>query len=349
LYLSQFSHFSTFIAVPVIPTIILIASGNIGYRKGGSSCFTNQVADDNNLDIWCYWVVAAVMAGLSTLLLVGIFWKAITVIMFSKIDPTTRPKIPFSGAMRPESSNVSSMSGDTDDLKSRSGTASLESPVGASLEIDTADDKGGDKYRAVPAVGEEGTSTASTGSTKSSRAVGLSAVFSLLFTPPSAKVAPGGSELATSQMTMSDRSGVKTDGEDFAAGPLARLKILAAPTLFSLVYLSMVVGGLYGRFELYETYDSRWHVFNRWIQCIFENYYNNYTADLEASGSVDSAAYFDMDARQEFAYAVCDVEPESPVSDSAIIWFFVCIFGYPMWVSIVFMKPKFVKILICGH
>ena len=62
--------------VPVIPMLILGFSGNLGYYKGTLSCFTNQVADDVNLDVWCFWILDALCGAVCTVLLGFVCWEA---------------------------------------------------------------------------------------------------------------------------------------------------------------------------------------------------------------------------------------------------------------------------------
>ena len=396
-----------FTALPAIPTIILIASGNIGYRKGGSACFTNQVADDNNLDMWCYWVVAGVMAGISFLMLIGIFWKAFKVIVFAKIDPSTRPKIPFSGNMRPESSNASSFAGDSaDDSKPSSGTATasgvsefpagspkdmngvpmlitdMERGTGSGVRLGGDVPEGERPYRVHAQVaagmsvagpsadsntnsssagantgsgsGSKGEVTLS-GSSSSAKSFGMSEFLGSIFAPRSSKVVPGPTiELPDTNTKPGGKRGNGTteiDGDDFVVSAIARTKVLMAPLIFSIGYLCLVVGTLYARFSLYENYDHRWTIFSTWIQCIFENYYNIYTSNLEVTGAgnADIEEYYDAELRQEFAYGVCGEAPRSTVSFAAIVWFFISVFGYPLWVGLVYMKPKFLWFLITGR
>ena len=118
-----------------------------------------------------------------------------------------------------------------------------------------------------------------------------------------------------------------------------KLRVLGPPMMFCLIYLAMVLSGLFSRFSLYARFDARYDEFNSWIQCIFENYYDNYTSDLDAStpsGVVTS--YLDVDQRQVYAYAACGESPPAAVSLGALMWFFFSMFGHPLMIALIFMK-----------
>jgi hypothetical protein len=352
------NNVSVSIGLPLMPIALLAAGGNIGYTKGAPICFTTYYsADDPNLDLWCFWVVGAVIAGVSTTMLIVVLVKAIHVLMFLKVKPTLRPIIPFSGSMQPVSSDVSSSA-----KRSDSGDGNATPVVHGSGEGVCAgsyiapDETNGVDATSLPPIENATYDTvalemeAVQSDKSTSRTTRLFGWLhgAVKVVPAMASKAPAGHRYQSKSSSDDDvNSQSSRDGADFTMSVAERVRVLAPPLMLSTAYLVMTVGANYGRFAFYESSEQRHNVFNRWIQCIFENYYNNYTADLEASDSVDSADYFDMDARQEFAYAVCDVEPQGTLSKAAIVWFLISMIGHPFVIGIIFMKREYVWNLMC--
>lgn len=404
------------IGMPMIPTLILLCSGNIGYAKGTSSCFVNQTAENVNLDVWCFWVVDAVLGGISFVLLSAVFGKAITVIVFSGVQRRRRQSsvvLPHELASWHHSSSddypmsqsvgYSYSNGVSVRVGSLVQTQQLQTSVEPAVPVGSLGSVGGgcgheppelggvqerepslatevrpDRCSDIPCdapdlqqsddceqgnIGENSEGILAS-SEQTVRAAEPPVTSNTVTVHWSNRVVPAvasnwsrddsfadgsmksnrlvsGSGFDASTGRGVRESGVR-EGEDFSNQMMKRVKVLAAPLAFSAVYLGMVTGGLFARFSLYVNYHHRLEVFNDWVGCIFEHFFNIYSDQLSPGQD-----YYDTEARQQFAYDACGTSPASGLSIGVVIWFFFCIFGYPVIISIMFMKRANLKKLCC--
>jgi len=345
------------VVLPLIPLVILVGSGNLGYTKGSPTCFNNQVSDDPDLDIWVFWVVAAVIGGVASICLVFVLWKAISLVMFSKIDPTVKPAISISAAYHVASSDAISYQDVESDQAVSSVTASQSRPHIVRSD-GNAGEVHGDGGVTSGANGSDGSNYSPKSKTGGTLYLELSSSFRSSVVGSSAKVHPiqGASVTSyttnvasSSQELARDSADEEREGDDYLSrSVLVRVRRLVPGMLFAAVYLVMAIGALYARFLLHHNGDRNWNVFQTWIQCIFENFYDGYTTEIEFSDDFSTDSYFDIEARQQFAYETCGFAPKGSVKFAAIVWFFVSIFGHPIVISLIYMKWAGLLRLLCA-
>ena len=123
----------------------------------------------------------------------------------------------------------------------------------------------------------------------------------------------------------------------------ARLYKLRQPLLFIMVFAVSIYGVCSARWELYMSVRKRDEIFAEWIICIFTQYFNGYTDQLNPSASNYDTLYTDTTLRDNYAHHMCGDSPKALIPLYEIIWFYFGIFGHPLIAAIVFLKPRLVQ------
>ncbi len=288
-----------------------------------------MVSDHVNIDIWCFWLPGAVVVGVSGIMLCAILWKGCSVLLFSQQGVRNR------GAGYLYSPGLSST-----DLPSGSTGTGSGSGNGVSNSSEVPSDS--------PAISS--ITAATTGTTPSfTFTSGLFSMMTAMQCSCNRRFRVTPAPIPSAVPAVMESNGVEDEGVGALADLGDKIRILTAPLLFSVVFLVMAVGAMYGRFALFVTFNERLANMDAWVACIFESYFNEFSShvQLRREGFVDM--YNDVAARQAFAYATCGENPKSTVHVAIILWFFFSTFGHALIVSIIFSKPKYVQKLCFGR
>ena len=126
-----------------------------------------------------------------------------------------------------------------------------------------------------------------------------------------------------------------------------RLETLQQPLLFILVFAVSIYGTCEARWHLYATRHQSDVLFDQWTDCMFDQFYNGYTATLNTSSVTYTSDFLSEESRTYWAHYVCGGSPPSLVQKYEILWFYVGIFGHPLVAALIFLKPKNVQKFCC--
>ena len=91
---------------------------------------------------------------------------------------------------------------------------------------------------------------------------------------------------------------------------------------------------------MYVTYDERNAIFADWTTCLFNQFYNGYTNQLDANNPDYDMLYGDAQLRDDYAHKICGDSSRSIIALYEILWFYFGIFGHPLIAGILFTKYK---------
>ena len=136
-------------------------------------------------------------------------------------------------------------------------------------------------------------------------------------------------------LTAAESEATGEDINEHAAGPVEDtvnvLPYLGYPLLFLVVntvnLVSVVALGLQRKY----TYQKRQELLYAWGSCIFQAFYNEFSDRYPDE-------YFDIEKRNEYAFAVCGSEPNIGLSHPLLVINFITIFATSIYLFIIFFN-----------
>ena len=114
---------------------------------------------------------------------------------------------------------------------------------------------------------------------------------------------------------------------------LERVKVLRAPITFVAIYSINVISSLFLRAEAYTGQQKKTDLFNKWTNCMFENFYANYDALFPDD-------YYNEAKRNAFAQSICTASPSDGYNPTLVNIVSLAVFACSIYISLIFCKPE---------